>query len=84
MNKLKILYYILYMKFNIAIIGAGEVGFNLAKSLSKEDHDITVIDIDPAKCQKITNHIDARVIEGDGCSQRILQKNGLQVTIYPL
>ena len=61
------------MKFNIAIIGAGEVGFNLAKSLSKEDHDITVIDIDPAKCQKITNHIDARVIEGDGCSQRILQ-----------
>ena len=56
------------MKFNIAIIGAGEVGFNLAKSLSKEDHDITVIDIDPIKCQKITNHIDARVIEGDGCS----------------
>ena len=33
------------MKFNIVIIGAGEVGFNLAKSLSKEDHDITVIDI---------------------------------------
>ena len=61
------------MKFNITIIGAGEVGFNLAKSLSKEDHDITVIDIDPVKCQKITNHIDAKVIEGDGCSQRILQ-----------
>ena len=62
------------MKFNIVIIGAGEVGFNLAKSLSKEEHDITVIDIDPVKCQKITNHIDAKVIEGDGCSQRILQK----------
>ena len=62
------------MKFNIVIIGAGEVGFNLAKSLSKENHDITVIDIDPVNCQKITNHIDARVIEGDGCSQRILQQ----------
>ena len=62
------------MKFKIVIIGAGEVGFNLAKSLSKEEHDITVIDIDPIKCQKITNHIDARVIEGDGCSQRILQQ----------
>ena len=62
------------MKFNIVIIGAGEVGFNLAKSLSKEDHDITVIDIDPIKCQKITNHIDAKVIEGNGCSQRILQE----------
>ena len=62
------------MKFNIVIIGAGEVGFNLAKSLSKEEHDITVIDIDPNKCQKVTNNIDARVIEGDGCSQRIIQQ----------
>ena len=62
------------MKFNIVIIGAGEVGFNLAKSLSKEEHDITVIDIDPQKCQKVTNNIDARVIEGNGCSQRIIQE----------
>ena len=62
------------MKFNIVIIGAGEVGFNLAKSLSKEEHDITVIDIDHQKCQKVTNNIDARVIEGDGCSQRIIQE----------
>ena len=45
------------MKFNIVIIGAGEVGFNLAKSLSKEEHDITVIDIDHNKCQKVTNNI---------------------------
>ena len=37
------------MNLNIVIVGAGEVGFNLAKSLSKEDHDITVIDIDPIK-----------------------------------
>ena len=62
------------MKFNIVIIGAGEVGFNLAKSLSKEEHDITVIDIDPNKCQKVINNIDARVIEGNGCSQRIIQQ----------
>ena len=62
------------MKFNIVIIGAGEVGFNLAKSLSKENHDITVIDVDPHKCQKVINHVDAKVMEGDGCSQRILQQ----------
>ena len=70
------------MKFNIVIIGAGEVGVNLAKSLSKEDHDITVIDIDSAKCQKITNHIDAKVIEGDACSQRILQEIDMSSTDY--
>ena len=72
------------MKFNIVIIGAGEVGFNLAKSLSKENHDITVIDIDVAKCQKITNHIDAKVIEGDGCSQRILQQIDMMNVDYLL
>ena len=41
------------MNLNIVIIGAGEVGFNLAKSLSKEDHEITVIDINPKKCSRI-------------------------------
>ena len=72
------------MKFKIVIIGAGEVGFNLAKSLSKEEHDITVIDIDPIKCQKITNHIDAKVIEGDGCSQRVLQSIEMDSVDYLL
>ena len=70
------------MKFNIVIIGAGEVGFNLAKSLSKEEHDITVIDIDPHKCQKVRNNIDARVIEGDGCSQRIIQEIEMREVDY--
>lgn len=55
----------------ILLLGAGEVGFNLAKYLSKEDYDITVIDIDSQKCKRIKNTIDAHVIEGDGSSQRV-------------
>ena len=62
------------MKLKIVIIGAGEVGFNLAKSLSRENYDITVIDNDPKKCNRIKNNLDAHVIEGDGASQRILQE----------
>ena len=62
------------MSTNIVLIGAGEVGFNLSKFLSKENYDLTVIDVDPLKCSRIKNTIDARVIEGNGCSQRILQK----------
>ena len=61
------------MESKIVIIGAGEVGFNLAKSLSRENHEITVIDIDSEKCKRIKNNLDSRVIEGDGASQRILQ-----------
>ena len=54
------------MSLNIVIIGVGEVGFNLAKYLSKEDHAITVIDVNPKKCLRVQNSIDAKVIEGDG------------------
>ena len=32
------------MSIKILIVGAGEVGFTLAKYLSNEDYDITVID----------------------------------------
>ena len=60
------------MSLNIVIIGVGEVGFNLAKYLSKEDHAITVIDVNPKKCLRVQNSIDAKVIEGDGTSQRLL------------
>ena len=62
------------MALKIVIVGAGEVGYNLSKVLSKEDYDITVIDTNPEKCLKVKNAIDARVIEGNGTSQRILQK----------
>jgi len=32
------------MGIKIVIIGAGEVGYNLTKALSKENYDLTVID----------------------------------------
>ena len=62
------------MDIKIVVIGVGEVGFNLVKALSKEKFDITVIDIDEEKCQRITNSMDVRGIVGDGASQRILQQ----------
>ena len=61
------------MNAKIVIIGAGEVGYNLAKSLSKNNYELTIIDLDPEKCKRIRNSIDAHVILGDGASQRILQ-----------
>ena len=37
----------------VVIIGGGEVGFHVAKALSEEDYDITVIDLDPVKCRRL-------------------------------
>ena len=72
------------MSLNIVIIGAGEVGFNIAKHLSKEDYAITVIDINPKKCLRVQNSIDAKVIEGDGTSQRLLAEIDMPDVDYVL
>ena len=72
------------MSLNIVIIGAGEVGFNIAKHLSKEDYSISVIDINPKKCQRVQNSIDAKVIEGDGTSQRLLAEIDMPQVDYVL
>ena len=42
----------------IVIIGAGDVGFHVAKSLSEIDYDISVIDIDHTKCSRANEHLD--------------------------
>lgn len=72
------------MSLNIVIIGVGEVGFNLAKYLSKEDHAITVIDVNSKKCLRVQNSIDAKVIEGDGTSQRLLAEIDMEKVDYIL
>ena len=56
----------------VVIIGGGEVGFHVAKALSEEDYDITVVDIDPLKCQRASENLDVIVVEGNGASPNCL------------
>ena len=65
----------------IVVIGVGEVGYNLVKALSKEAFDITVVDIDENKCQRITNSMDVHGIVGDGCTVSI---PGPDATVGPV
>lgn len=57
----------------VVIVGAGEVGANIATSLA-EDHDVVVIDINPEKVEQLTYSIDVLPIEGDGSSLETLQQ----------
>ena len=50
----------------IIIIGAGEVGFNIAQRLSEENHDAVVIEKAPSKIRHIQNVIDVQAILGSG------------------
>ena len=68
----------------IIIAGAGEVGFHLAKLLSYESQDITLIDTDKARLNYADSHLDIRVLKGDATSIAILKEaevNGSDLVI---
>ena len=50
---------------NIAIAGASDIGFHLAKLLSFESQSITLIDNDKESLNYADNHLDIRAIKGD-------------------
>ena len=58
----------------ILIAGAGEVGFHLAKLLSYESQEITLIDTDRDSLSYAENHLDIRVVKGDSTSIAILRE----------
>ncbi|UCG65965.1 MAG: Trk system potassium transporter TrkA [Deltaproteobacteria bacterium] len=62
----------------IIIIGAGEVGFNIAQRLSEENHDVVVIDKDQNKINHLQTVIDVQAIVGSGTSPSILQEAGIK------
>lgn len=57
----------------ILIIGAGDVGSNIASDLA-ETHDITVIDRDSERIDALTSQLDASGIVGDGRSITTLRE----------
>ncbi len=62
----------------IIIAGAGEVGFHLAKLLSYESQDITLIDTRKESLAYADNHLDIRVLRGDATSISVLKDARVQ------
>ncbi|HSM62876.1 MAG TPA: Trk system potassium transporter TrkA, partial [Gillisia sp.] len=58
----------------IIIAGAGEVGFHLAKLLSYESQDITLIDNNRNNLVYADTHLDIRTLKGDATSIQILKE----------
>jgi len=62
----------------IIIAGAGEVGFHLAKLLSFESQDITLIDSNKESLSYADTHLDIRVLKGDATSVAVLKDAQVQ------
>lgn len=58
----------------IVIAGAGEMGSHLAKMLSGNGHDITVIDSDPKLLADVASLADVLTVEGDSTTFAVLRK----------
>jgi len=62
----------------IVIAGMGMVGYNLAKSLSTEDNDITCIDISPDAATLAEDSLDVLSVQGNSASISVLKSAGVE------
>jgi trk system potassium uptake protein len=60
----------------IIVLGAGHVGMAVTASLF-EEHQLAVVDRDPARLQALANVYDVRTVEGDGAVQETLEEAGI-------
>jgi trk system potassium uptake protein TrkA len=61
----------------VVVVGAGEVGSNIARSLS-DAHEVVVVDTDPERVEAVTYQLDVLAIEGDGTSLATLKEAGVE------
>jgi len=61
----------------IIIVGCGEVGYNLARMLCYEHHDIVLIEEKNEKLKKAQDHLDVKVIQGSGSDFSNLENAGI-------
>lgn len=61
----------------IVIIGDGKVGSTLAEQLSREKHEVTLIDRSGEPLEQSNNQLDVMIVEGDGASHAVQQEAGV-------
>lgn len=61
----------------IVIIGDGKIGSVLAEQLSRENHEVTLIDKYSSPLNQSNNDLDVMVVEGDGMSRPVQLEAGV-------
>jgi trk system potassium uptake protein TrkA len=58
----------------VIVVGIGEVGRHIARTLSDERHDVTVVDADAGRVEAMQGELDALVMHGNGASPKFLRE----------
>ena len=62
----------------IIIVGAGEVGFHVARHLAQENKDVVVIDKNPEALRRVSETVDVQILQGSGASPVVLEEAGIR------
>ncbi|AEK73203.1 Trk-type pottasium transport system, NAD-binding component [Thermococcus sp. 4557] len=62
----------------VVIMGAGRVGYLVAKMLEEEGHDVTIIEMDKARAKELSLLINGLVIEGDATDPKTLEEANIK------
>ncbi len=64
---------------NVLIVGGGQIGFKLAKSLDNKYFHTRLVELDPDRCTYLSEHLDRPiVINGNGTDQDLLTEENIQ------
>ncbi|KTD45668.1 Trk system potassium uptake protein TrkA [Legionella rubrilucens] len=62
----------------IVILGAGQVGGTLARNLTRENNDITVVDLDEERLRELHHRLDIQTVQGSAAHPNILIAAGIE------
>ena len=62
----------------VLIVGAGKVGWNLARELTNKRHEVTVIESDPRRYGVVEQELEHSAQYGDGSELWVLERAGIE------
>ena len=62
----------------IIVVGAGKVGWNLARELLEKEHEVTVIESDRRRYLTVEQELEHNVLYGDASELWVLERAGVQ------
>jgi trk system potassium uptake protein len=62
----------------IVVVGAGKVGWNLARELISKDNEVTLVESDPARYATVEEELEHAVQYGDGSELWVLERAGIE------
>lgn len=60
----------------MVVMGGGKIGWNLARTLLEKRYEVSVIEKDKIRCQKLADDLDATICRGDGTNISVLEAAG--------